>query len=132
MVKLSPRVKFILITVDELLLVPILILGAYYFIPELLLFTIVMTTVGAIIFVAAKYHLVYDSLKEGTHYFYDLQGTKCKVVSTVTSTTGKVKVGAEIWEARSDNGEIPVGTDVVVVSRESMRVNVKPWYGETN
>ena len=132
MVKLSPRVKFILITVDELLLVPALIIGAYYFIPELLTFTIVTTIIGAIIFVAAKYHLVYDSLKEGTHYFYDLQGTKCKVVATVTSTSGKVKVGAEIWEARSDNGEIPVGTEVIVVSRESMKVHVRPWHGETN
>lgn len=132
MVKLSPRVKFILITVDELLLVPALILGAYYFIPELLTFTIFTTILGAIVFVAVKYHLVYDSLKEGTHYLYDLHNTRCKVIETVTHTTGKVKVGAEIWQARSDNGEIPVGTEVVIVSRESMKVNVKPWHGVTN
>lgn len=131
MVKLSPRVKFILITVDELLLVPILILVAYYFLPELLPFTIVATIVGAIIFVAAKYHLVYDSLKEGTDYLYDLPGIRCKVIETITDTSGKVKVGAEIWEARSDNGEIVKGTEVVIVSRESMKVRVKPWYGES-
>lgn len=131
MVKLSPRVKFILITVDELLLVPILILVAYYFLPELLPFTIVATIVGAIIFVAAKYHLVYDSLKEGTDYLYDLPGIRCKVIETITDTSGKVKVGAEIWEARSDNGEIVKGTAVVIVSRESMKVRVKPWYGES-
>jgi membrane protein implicated in regulation of membrane protease activity len=131
-VKLSPRVKFILITVDELLLVPLLILGAYYFIPELLPFTIVATILGAIVFVAVKYHLVYDSLKEGTDYVYDLQGTRCKVFETVTPTTGKVKVGAEIWDARSDNGEILVGTEVVIVSRERLMVHVKPWHGETN
>ena len=132
MVKFSPRVKFILITVDELLLVPLLILGSYYFIPELLTFTIVTTIVGAVIFVAAKYHLVYDSLKEGTHYFYGLEGIRCKVIETVTATAGKVKVGAEIWDARSDNGEILAGAEVVVVSRESMKVHVKPWYGDTN
>ena len=132
MAKLSPRLKFILITVDELLLVPVLVLGAYYFIPELLTFTIVMTLVGATIFVAAKYHLVYDSLKDGTHYLYDLDGIRCKVIETVTNTTGKVKVGAEIWEARSDNGEILIGTEVVIVSRESMKVHVRPWHGETN
>jgi membrane protein implicated in regulation of membrane protease activity len=130
-VKLSPRVKFILITVDELLLVPILILVAYYFLPELLPFTIVATIVGAIIFVAAKYHLVYDSLKEGTDYLYDLPGIRCKVIETITDTSGKVKIGAEIWEARSDNGEIVKGTEVVIVSRESMKVRVKPWYGES-
>lgn len=132
MVKLSPRVKFILITVDELLLVPLLILGAYYFVPDLLTFTIVTTIVGAIIFVAAKYHLVYDSLKEGTHYLYDLEGIRCKVIETVTLTSGKVKVGAEIWEARSDSGEIPAGTEVVIVSRESLKVHVKPWHSDTN
>ena len=132
MVKLSPRVKFILITVDELLLVPLLIAGAYYFLPELLSFTIITTIVGAAIFVAVKYHLVYDSLKEGSHYLYDLDGTKCKVIESITPTSGKVKVGAEIWEARSDNGEILVGTMVVIVSRESMKVTVKPWQGVTN
>jgi len=131
-VKLSPRVKFILITVDELLLVPLLILGAYYLLPELLPFTIVATILGAIVFVAAKYHLVYDSLKEGTDYVYDLHGTRCKVIETVTHTTGKVKVGAEIWDARSDNGEILVGTEVVIVSRERLKVHVKPWHKDSN
>ncbi|MHA1135153.1 MAG: NfeD family protein [Candidatus Thorarchaeota archaeon] len=132
MVKLSQRVKFILITVDELLLVPLLILGAYYFLPELLSFTIVTTIVGAIIFVAAKYHLVYDSLKEGNDYVYDLQGTRCKVIETVTPTSGKVRVGAVIWDARSDNGEIQVGTEVVIVSRERLKVQVEPWHSDTN
>lgn len=132
MVKLSQRVKFILITVDELLLVPLLILGSYYFLPELLSFTIVATILGAIVFVAAKYHLVYDSLKEGTDYVYDLPGTRCKVIETVTSTSGKVRVGAEIWDARSNNGEILIGTEVVVVSRESLMVHVKPWHGTAN
>ena len=132
MVKLSQRVKFILITVDELLLVPLLILGAYYFLPELLSFTIVTTIVGAIIFVAAKYHLVYDSLKEGNDYVYDLQGTRCKVIETVTPTSGKVRVGAVIWDARSDNGEIQIGTEVIIVSRERLKVQVEPWHSDTN
>jgi membrane protein implicated in regulation of membrane protease activity len=131
-VKFSPRVKFILITVDELLLVPALILVAYYFIPELVPFTVVATIVGAIVFVAAKYHLVYDSLKEGTDFLYDLPGMKCKVLETVTDTSGKVRFGAEIWDARSDNGEILKGTEVIIVSRESMKVRVKPWNGEIN
>ncbi|MHA1863386.1 MAG: NfeD family protein, partial [Candidatus Thorarchaeota archaeon] len=42
------------------------------------------------------------------------------------------KVGAEIWEARSDNGEILAGVEVVIVSRESLKVHVKPWHGDTN
>ena len=72
MVKLSPRVKFILITVDELLLVPLLILVAYYFFPDLLLFTIVATILGAVIYVPLKYRFIYDSLKDGTYYLYEI------------------------------------------------------------
>ncbi|MGY5873488.1 MAG: NfeD family protein [Candidatus Thorarchaeota archaeon] len=132
MVNLSQRAKFILITVDELLLVPLLIVLAYYLIPELVPFTIVATIVGAIVFVAAKYHLVYDSLKEGSYYLYGLEGTKCKVIETVSSTSGKVRIGAEIWDARSYKEEILSGTDVVIVSRENMRVEVKPWRSAEN
>ncbi len=132
MVKLSPRAKFILITVDELLLVPLLILVVYHFLPEILPFTIVASIAGAAIYVVAKYRFIYDSLKDGTYYLYEIEGTKCKVIETVTPTSGKVKIGAEIWDARSDNGEILVGTKVVIVSRESLVVHVKPWHGDTN
>jgi membrane protein implicated in regulation of membrane protease activity len=126
MVRLTPKIKFIAITIDELLLVPVLILLAYYFLPELLLFTIVASLIGAVLFVAAKYYLVYDSLQDGSYYLYDLAGTKCTVLEHVTHNSGKVKVGAEIWEARSASGEIPPGTEVVIVSRESFKVHVKP------
>lgn len=132
MVKLSQRSKFILITVDELLLVPLLIFLAYYFLPEILPFTIVATIVGAVIYVAAKYHLIYDSLKDGPYYLYEIEGTKCKVIETVTPTSGKVKIGAEIWDARSDNGEILAGAKAVIISRESLLVHVKPWHDDSN
>jgi len=131
-VKLSPRAKFILITVDELLLVPLLIFLAYYFLPEILPFTIVVTIVGAVIYVVVKYRFIYDSLKEGTYYLYEVEGIKCKVIETVTPISGKIKVGAEIWDARSDNGEILAGTKAVIVSRERLIVHVKPWHGDTN
>jgi len=132
LVKLTPRVKFIAITIDELLLVPLLIVLAYYFVPELLLFTIVVSIIGAAIFVGVKYRLVYDSLKEGSHYLYDLAGTRCMVIEQVTHNSGKVKVGAEIWDARSEYGEIPRGTAAVIVSRENFKVRVKPWQSDQN
>jgi membrane protein implicated in regulation of membrane protease activity len=122
----SPRVKFIVITVDELILVPIALILVYYFIPELLPFATVALVIGAIVFVAAKYYLIYPSLQEGSHALYDLEGMTGKVIDTVTKTSGKIKVGAEIWEARYDEGEIPIGAEVNVVSRESMKVRVVP------
>ena len=129
MVKLSPKIKFIAITIDELLLVPVLIILAYYFVPDLLLFTIVVSILGATIFVAIKYQLVDDALQEGTYYLYDMQGLKCKAIENITPQSGKVKIGAEIWQARSHIGDILSGTEVVIVSREHMKVTVKPFDG---
>lgn len=132
MVKLSPRAKFIAITIDELLLVPILIVLAYYFAPELLSFTIVVSIVGAAIFVVIKYQLVYDALQDGSYYLYDMEGIRCRTINDVTRNSGKVKVGAEIWEARSHLGDIPSGAEVVIVSREHMKLIVRPFDDSSN
>ena len=126
MVKLSPRLKFIAITIDELLLVPILIFLAYHFVPDLFVFTVVTSMIGAAIFVAIKYQLVYDALQEGTYYLYHMHGIKCKAIENITQDSGKVKLGAEIWQARSHLGDIPSGTEVIIVSREHMKLTVKP------
>ena len=48
------------------------------------------------------------------------------MIEEVTQISGKVRVGAEIWEARCDVGPISKGTVIVVVSRESMKVRVEP------
>ncbi|TFG26279.1 hypothetical protein EU527_19900 [Candidatus Thorarchaeota archaeon] len=127
MVKLSPRVKFIAITIDELLLVPILIVLAYYFIPELFSFTVVVSIIGAAIFVVIKYQLVYDALQDGSYYLYDMQGIRCRTIEDITRNSGKVKVGAEIWDARSHLGDIVSGTEVIIISREHMKLIVEPF-----
>ena len=121
----SPRVKFIAITIDELLLVPIVIVIVNHFAPEWTLPVAVIMIVGAAIFVAGKYYLVYDSLLEGSYMVYDLEGMTGKVIDKVTSNSGKIKVGAEIWDARCKDGEIPVGARVRIVARESMTVHVE-------
>ena len=126
MVDFSPRAKFIAITVDELVLVPIAIIIVYYFKPEWLIPISILLIIGAAIFVAGKYYLIYPSLLDTPQQFYELKGLKGRVITTVTPETGKIKVGAEIWDARCDVGEIAKGTEVVIVSRENMRVRVEP------
>ena len=126
MVDFSPRAKFIAITVDELILVPIAIMIVYYFKPEWLIPITILLIIGAAIFVAGKYYLIYPSLLDTPNKFYELKGLTGKVIDTVTPVSGKIKVGAEIWEARCDVGEIETGTTVVIVSRESMKVRVEP------
>jgi membrane protein implicated in regulation of membrane protease activity len=127
MVDFSPRAKFIAITVDELILVPIAIWIVYLFRPDWLLLASVLLIIGAVVFVAAKYYLVYPSLLDESRPFYELKGMRGTVIDDVTEVAGKIKVGAEIWEARCDVGEIKSGTEVVVVSRESMKVRVEPY-----
>jgi membrane protein implicated in regulation of membrane protease activity len=125
-VKFSPRIKFIAITIDELVLVPIAVIIVYFFARQILVPVILLLIVGSVLFVAAKYYLVYPSLQEGTHPIYKMEGTHAMVISRVTGKEGKIKVGAEIWDARCDGPPIEKGTEVVILSRESLKVRVKP------
>jgi membrane protein implicated in regulation of membrane protease activity len=121
----SAKIKFIAITIDELVLVPIAFILVYFFLPEILLPIIVIGVIGSAIFVVIKYYLVYPSLQETTAGQYDVHGLTGYVTSTVTQKSGKVKVGQEIWDARTDEGSIEPGTEIVITSRESLRVRVR-------
>ena len=125
-VNFSPRAKFIAITIDELVLVPVAMYVVYLLKPEWFLSVTILLILGATVFVAAKYYLVYPSLLDVARPFYELQGITGTVIEEVTQISGKVRVGAEIWEARCDVGPISKGTVIVVVSRESMKVRVEP------
>jgi membrane protein implicated in regulation of membrane protease activity len=127
MVDFSPRAKFIAITVDELILVPIAMWIVYVFKPDWFVPVTILLIIGAAIFVAAKYYIVYPSLLDESRPFYELQGMTGRVIEDVTQISGKIRVGAEIWDARCDVGDIKSGTEVVVVSRESMKVRVEPY-----
>lgn len=126
MVDFSPRAKFIAITVDELILVPIAMWIVYTFRPDWFVPATILLIIGAAIFVVGKYYLVYPSLVDEASPFYELKGMKGIVIDDVTQISGKIRVGAEIWDARCDVGEIKSGTEVVIVSRESMKVRVEP------
>ncbi|MFW9909115.1 MAG: NfeD family protein [Candidatus Thorarchaeota archaeon] len=122
----SPKVKFIAITVDELVLVPIAIVLVYYFIPELFLPSIIIGILGAAVFVAIKYYWVYPSLSDESYGLYEMKGITGTVMESVTARSGKIKVGQEIWDARYEAGVLSPGTKVRIISRESMTVRVAP------
>jgi len=124
-VDFSPRAKFIAITIDELVLIPIAMWIVYIFKPEWFLVATVLLVIGAAVFVAAKYYLVYPSLLDEARPFYELEGMTGTVIEEVTQIAGKIRVGAEIWEARCDVGTISKGSEVVVLRRESMKVRVE-------
>lgn len=122
----SARVKFIAITIDELFLVPVVIFLAYFFLPDLLIPITLVVIIGAIIFVAIKYYLAYPVLKQSfSHVEYEMVGMKAYVIEEVTATSGKIRVGSELWDARSKTGEvIPKGSEVVIVSLSGMKLIV--------
>lgn len=116
---------------DELVLIPIAMWIVYTFRREWFVPATVLLIIGASIFVAVKYYLVYPSLLDVSRPYYELEGMQGVVIAAVTQTTGKIRVGPEIWDARCDVGEIMPGTDVIVVSRDSMRVRVEPSTNST-
>jgi len=124
----SARTKFIIITLDELALVPIAILLAHFFAPAYTVLVAVVGIIIAAIFVPVKYYLVYPTLKQTeSHQLYNLVGMTAVVTSTVTSTSGKIRLGSEIWDALCDEGtDFPTGSKVRIVSRESLKVHVGP------
>jgi len=126
MVDFSPRVKFIAITLDELILIPIAMWIIYSLRPDWFVPATILLLLGAAVFVVGKYYIVYPSLLEEARPFYDLKGMKGVVINQVSREAGKIRVGAEIWDARCEVGAIMKGTEVVIVSRESMKVWVEP------
>jgi membrane protein implicated in regulation of membrane protease activity len=124
----SARIKFIIITLDELALVPIAVLLAHFFAPEYTVLVAVVGIITAAIFVPIKYYLVYPTLKQTeSQQIYNLVGMTAVVISTVTSKSGKVRLGSEIWDALCDEGtDFPTGSKVRIVSRESLKVHVGP------
>ncbi len=122
----SPKVKFIAITVDELILLPLAWVLIYFFIPDYFTLSVVVGILGAAIFVYIKYQFLYSVLQDGSYGLYDLKGIKGKVIETVTNDSGKVKVGQEIWNARTDYGELLPGSAIRIESRDSFLVSVCP------
>jgi membrane protein implicated in regulation of membrane protease activity len=122
----SQRMKFIAITVDELILVPIAIILVYYFLPDFFIFSIIIGIVGSAVFVAIKYYWIYPSLSDETYVLYEMKGVTGTVMEQVSAQAGKIKVGQEIWDARYNYGSLEPGTKVQVISRDSMMVTVEP------
>jgi membrane protein implicated in regulation of membrane protease activity len=119
----SARTKFIIITLDELALVPIAVVLAHFFAPEYTILVAVAGIIIAAIFVPIKYYLVYPTLKQTeSHQLYNLIGMTAVVTNTVTSTSGKIRLGSEIWDALCDEGtNFPTGSKVRIVSREIVK-----------
>ena len=81
----SPRVKFIAITVDELVLLPVAWVLMYFFLPDYFVLSVVVGIVGGVVFVVIKYYFIWPVLQDGSYKLYDLKGVTGVVIDTVTN-----------------------------------------------
>ena len=121
---MRPITKFILVTIDEIIIIAILVYAVYIFLPEYFLIALIISIIGTPIFVIAKYIIVRETLSE-KHYKYDVVGYGGRVVKKLTPK-GSIRVRGEIWRAISETGEhILEGEEVFIVRREGNVLYVK-------
>ncbi len=117
---------FLVTSLDNIAIAAIALILVYIYLIDYLQIAIVLVAVGMAAYFAGKYYWIYPVLKMAPHGGYEVEGMIGKVVQSVTPTGGKVKVGSEIWNAKCDDGQLPVGTKVRILSRDNMRVRVGP------
>ena len=60
----------------------------------------------------------------GESNVYAMAGKRARALTDVNEASGRVKVGGEVWSARSESGVIPAESEVVVVSVQGAHVVV--------
>ena len=124
---MDPKLKFIIVTIDELILVSIAIVIVYFLAPEYTLPIAIVSIILTCVYVYGKWRVIYPTLAlTGSYDLYDLIGMNGVVTATVSQDAGKVRVGQEIWTARCTEGEIQKGTTVKIKSKQSLVIHVAP------
>lgn len=121
---MKPITKFLITTIDEIIIFAIILYFAIIYLPEYSLYIAVGGSQLILLFTLIKYRIVKVALLD-THYSYDVVGKKGVVIKKI-SPVGKIRIANEIWTAFSDDQqEIDEGTTVVVVRREGHKLWVR-------
>ncbi len=123
MVKLSAKEKFVLINLDEFVILLFALAAVYWFLPQYFLIAVVIAAIGFTLFIIAKYYLVYPVLDD-TSKSFDVVGFVGEAVTDITPDGGRVRIGQEIWNARSTTGTILNGSSVKVLKRDGLILSV--------
>lgn len=123
---LSPKAMFVVTSLDNVAVAIIALVIVYVYLIDYFQVAVVLIAVGTVAYFILKYYWIYPVLKQAPHRGYELEDMIGQVLEPVTPTGGKVKVGTEIWNARCEEGLLPVGTKVKVVSHDNLRVRVAP------
>jgi membrane-bound ClpP family serine protease len=90
------------------------------------LYGLILICVAFLIYAVVSFNIGSRTLrKKPLPGFTTMVGVEGQVVSRL-APEGLVRIKGELWNARSENGPIDVGTDVIVVSQSGLKVVVHP------
>lgn len=111
---------------DEALIIFVIIWGLPRFGINLPIYFTILICVGFIFYAVIVYKVGSRALlKHPVKGFTDLVGLEGKVVLALNRKVGTVLISGELWEARSENGEIEAGVKVTVIRQQGFTLIVK-------
>ena len=119
--------KFILTSLDDVIVVIAAIAILYFFFSEYFVIGTILIVIGFVIFLFVKARLILPYLEDKGMVSYDVVGKIGRVIEQIDkSSKGKVIIGNEIWHATSINGNvIEPGQQIRVIKRDGLILYVK-------
>jgi membrane-bound ClpP family serine protease len=113
-------------TLIEAIIVAIILWGLPRLGIHIPLYGLILISVAFLVYAVLSYNIGSRTLrKKPLPGFTTMVGVEGQVVSQL-APEGLVKIEGELWNARSENGPIDAGTDVIVVSQSGLKVVVRP------
>ena len=122
--------RLIMAVLSNLLIEAIIVVVILWGLPRLDIhlpvYGLVLICVAFLIYAVISYNIGSRTLrKKPVPGFTTMVGVEGQVVIRL-APEGLVRIEGELWNARSENGPIDVGTDVIVVSQNGLKVVVRP------
>ena len=122
--------RLIMAVLSNLLIEAIIVVVILWGLPRLgiriPLYGLILICVAFLTYAVISYNIGSRTLrKKPMPGFTTMVGVEGQVVIRL-APEGLVRIEGELWNARSENGPIDVGTDVVVVGQNGLKVVVRP------
>ncbi len=132
----NPRLIVAIITnlLDEAVIVAAIIFGLPRLGIDIPLWGIILICTAFLAYAVIFYKIGSDVLKKKPLLFFGYGGRRGADGRTVESD-GFIRAASELWEARAEQGTIPPGTQIIVVSQNGLKLVVRPlstdWTGDS-
>ena len=122
--------RLIMAVLSNLLIEAVIVVVILWGLPRLgiriPLYGLILICVAFLIYAVISYNIGSRTLrKKPVPGFTTMVGVEGQVVSRL-APEGLARIEGELWNARSENGPIDVGIDVIVVSQNGLKVIVRP------